>query len=76
MAYQAIQLSIKQLDLIINNDHDLNLRESEDYYALSFTLIYPRPGKASINTIKTLPLQSNTTFETCGESMIFKVEAL
>ncbi|WXT99929.1 MAG: hypothetical protein Ctma_0635 [Catillopecten margaritatus gill symbiont] len=72
MAYQVIQLSIKQLDLIVNSNHSLNLKKDEDYYALSFTLVYPRPGKASINTVKTLPLEDNTTFKTCGEAMIFK----
>ena len=72
MAYEIVQLSVKQLDLLVNKSHTLTLDASEDYYALSFTLIYPRPGRASINTVKTIPLQDKTVFKTCGECLIFK----
>ncbi len=72
MPIKTIQLSIKTLDLVINNSHVLNLKQDEDYYALSFTLLYPRAGKTSINTVKTIPLQDNTTFKTCSEKVVFK----
>lgn len=72
MAYKIVQLSIKQLDLLVNEDHALVLDAGEDYYVLSFTLIYPRAGKASINTVKSIPLQDKTDFKTCGEMLVFK----
>jgi hypothetical protein len=47
MDYKIVQLGVKQLDLLVNEDHTLVLGVGEDYYVLSFTLIYPRIGKAS-----------------------------
>ncbi len=72
MTIETIQLTIKNLDLTINNKHALSLRKDEDYYALSFTLLYPRAGKTSINTVKTISLQNNTVFKTCAEKVVFK----
>ncbi len=51
MAYKTAQLSIKQLDLLVNEDHTLVLDTVKDYYALSFTLIYLRTDKTSTNTV-------------------------
>lgn len=72
MDYKIVQLGVKQLDLLVNEDHTLVLGVGEDYYVLSFTLIYPRIGKASINTVKINLLQDRTVFKTCGEYLVFK----
>ncbi|VVH61797.1 hypothetical protein BSPWISOX_1809 [uncultured Gammaproteobacteria bacterium] len=72
MDHKIVQLSVKQLNLLVNEDHTLVLGVGEDYHVLSFTLIYPRIGKASINTVKINPLQDRTVFKTCGEYLVFK----
>ncbi|VVH66525.1 hypothetical protein BSPLISOX_3331 [uncultured Gammaproteobacteria bacterium] len=72
MDYKIVQLGVKQLDLLVNEDRTLVLGVGEDYYVLSFTLIYPRIGKASINTVKINLLQDRTVFKTCGEYLVFK----
>jgi hypothetical protein len=70
MDYKIVQLGVKQLDLLVNEDRTLVLDVGEDYYVLSFTLIYPRIGKASINTVKINLLQDRTVFKFCNSPAI------